>query len=110
MQFISNYNITINGTLVEWEVYLVRVAEVELQVWREENDRPLTFNLVNELHYKFETAGFHKVSSSMEVRAGDVLGWYHHNVLNTSYTAMFLLIPLSAISERSESHVSYVQR
>ena len=76
MLFISNYSIHIEGTLVEWEIFLVRQSTISLQVWRADERDSLLFHLVDEETYQEANAGFQRLSANIQVQPGDVLGWY----------------------------------
>ena len=73
MQFVSEYEITENGKLVSWEIFVFREVEMVLQVFREQST-PLNYNLVGSTSFQ-ATVGYNKVEANIDVQAGDVLGW-----------------------------------
>merc|ERR1712002_237093 len=74
IQFVSEYEITENGKLVSWEIFVFREVEMVLQVFREQST-PLNYNLVGSTTFQ-ATVGYNQVEANIDVQAGDVLGWY----------------------------------
>ena len=72
MQFVSEYEITENGKVVSWEIFVFREVEMVLQVFREQS--PLNYNLVGSTTFQ-ATVGYNQVEANIDVQAGDVLGW-----------------------------------
>jgi hypothetical protein len=83
MQFVSEYEITENGKLVSWEIFVFRETEMVLQVFREQS--PLNYNLVGSTTFQ-ATAGYNQVEADIDVQAGDVLGWYCDGVQAIEYS------------------------
>ena len=73
MQFVSEYEITESGTLVQWEIFTNRDAEIVLQVFREQSSS-LIYNLVGSTSLQ-AASGYNQIRANISVQAGDVLGW-----------------------------------
>jgi len=73
MQFISEYTFSSDGILNLWELFSFRDTRMILQVWRESSS--LKFHMVARSIVDV-TVGFNQIKANIEVRRGDVIGWY----------------------------------
>ena len=73
MQFVTEYEISQSGTVIQWEIFTHLSAEIVLQVFREQST-PLNFDLVGSTSLQ-AVSGHNRVEANIDVLAGDVLGW-----------------------------------